>query len=263
MSWQDQVEAVNPPQYEDGTDYPPRVWWFNGVRQARTAVVFYTKLEEHPGPLPVPWTVSHRFDGEVGYEATTLRIAVIGMRQEPFIPETDPTTGQKRRRFIKRWETGAQLYNEWLCFIDPLSYPVVLCSKGLTGKALAVAWKGYKTRVLKPAERMVGRALPAWSFWLPITGMVDERGRPFYADTGHGSFVTPPALVLPDAPEAALAESLFVGADVLAAGVQVRQEYDGWLKERRVEQPAAVVAASDDAPPMEDPTDYSGEEVPW
>jgi hypothetical protein len=40
-------------------------------------------------------------------------------------------------------------------------------------------------------------------------------------------------LTLPTYPEADLLEHLFVGADVLAAGIEIRNEYADWLKERR------------------------------
>ena len=263
MSFVDQVVAVDPPVYESGNDYPPRIWWFNGVKQARTPGVFYTKLDEHPGPLPAPWRASDRFDGEQGYEVHRLTLALIGKREQAFEPETAPD-GTKRRKFLPDWRPGAQIYNEWLCFIEGLDYPVVLCSKGLTGKALALALKGFKTRVHKPGERMAKRQLPPWSFWLSVEGEKTRNGQPFYADTGHGSFVTPPVLVLPDLPEAELVETLFVGPDLLAKGIDVRAEYEAWLKEKRaVDTPPVETVA--DAPPvdLDDPNDYGNQEVPW
>jgi len=262
MSWTDQVEAVNPPVYEDRADYPPRIWWYNGVKQARTPGVFFTKLDEHPGPLPAPWTNSNRYD-EAAYETPQLRVALIGQRQTPFTNETD-AAGQRRRHYVPKWQPGAQIYNEWLCFVEGLDYPCVLCSKGLTGKALAGVLKAYRAGVLKPAERIARRNLPLWSFWMPIAGMTDK-GKPVYADTGFGSFVTPPELKLPDLAEAKLTEALFVGPDLLVLGVDVRNEYDAWLKEKRVDVEGETAAngapALDELPPPELTEGY--DEIPW
>ena len=77
MSWTDQVEAVNPPVYEDRADYPPRIWWYNGVKQARTPGVFFTKLDEHPvDTLPAPWTVEHEFRGPFTVERAPMAAIV-------------------------------------------------------------------------------------------------------------------------------------------------------------------------------------------
>lgn len=263
MSWTDQVEAVNPPVYDEHTDYPPRIWWYNGVKQARTPGVFFTKLDEHPGPLLAPWINSNRYD-EAAYEAPSIRVALIGQRQTPFTNEVD-AAGQRRRHYIAKWQPGAQIYNEWLCFVEGLDYPCVLCSKGLTGKALAAALKAYRAGVLKPAERIAQRNLPLWSFWMPLGGMTDKGGKPFYADTGHGSFVTPPELKLPDLPESQLVEKLFVGPDLLSQGVDVRNEYEAWLKERRVDTEADTAngaPALDQLPPP-DLTGPVDDEIPW
>lgn len=266
MSWQDQVEAVNPPAYEDNTGNPPRLWWFNGVKQAKTPGYFYTKLVEHHPvtSLDQPWVISNRFDDEVGYEAPGLYVAVIGTRQQPFIPEKD-TNGKVTRRFISQWVKGAQFYNEWLCFVRGIEYPVVLCSKGLTGKSLALILKEAHRRLFLPAERIAKRSLPSWSFWLPITTMTDDKNRVMYVPTGYEkNTVTPPALRLPDLPDDELIEKHFVGPDILNEGITIRQEYDAWLKEKRVTstngQPTAAAPAAD-APLEDDPTDYA--EVPW
>jgi hypothetical protein len=265
MSWQDQVLAVDPPTYEETTDYPPRVWWYNGVKQIGSPGIFYTKLEEHPGDaLGKPWTLSKRPYDEVGYEAPGLHLAVIGARSEPFFAEKD-AAGKETRRYIAQWVKGAKIYTEWLCFVNGMDYPVVLCSKGLTGKALAEASKEYRRRVLKPAEREIKRNLPPWSYWMPIATMTDDKGKVVFADTGHGSFVTPPALRLPDLADAALIEKLFVGPDILARGVEVRAEYETWLKEKRAGVDTGEVAAVASAVPAyesdEDPTSY--DETPW
>ena len=265
MSWQEAVTTVNPPVYDDGHEGPPRINWLNGVAQARTGGVFYTKARHHPGDLPAPWSLSQRFDDEEGYEVDALAVALIGYRSEPFRIEAD-ASGKKRYLFYPKWEPGLSIYTEWLVMVDGLDYPCVLASKGMTGMALGDALKTYRQRVLRPAEKRQKRALPLWSFWMPLSTEKDNRNKVVYTDTGHGSKVTRPVLTLPDMDEDDLLETLFVGADVLARGVDLRAEYEVWFKERRSAQAENAPAAPNgyDGPSdAEDPTQQYTDEMPY
>lgn len=266
MSWQEAVATVNPPVYEDGHEGPPRINWLNGVAQARTGGVFYTKARHHSGDLPAPWGLSQRFDDEEGYEAPDLTVALIGYRSEPFRIETD-ASGKKRYQFFLKWEPGLSIYTEWLVMVDGLDYPCVLASKGMTGMALGDALKLYRQRVLRPAEKRQKRALPLWSFWMSLSTEKDARGRVIYTDTGHGSKVTRPVLVLPDMDEDDLLETLFVGADVLTRGVDIRAEYEAWFKERRSAQVDSAAPAApngyDGPSDADDPTQQYTDEMPY
>lgn len=230
-TWLTQVEVVNPPTFDEPRDGPPRIWWRNGSKQGRTPGFFYTKASDHPDALPEPWKASNRYDDEDGYEAPALTLALIGYRTEPFVSIEE--NGQKRMRFLAEYTPGASIYTEWLIAVDDLPYPCVLCAKGLTGKALADALRQHKASVHKLGEKQAKRALPLWSFWMQLEGEKNAKGGVVFTPTGHGSDVTRPVLTLPTYPEADLLEHLFVGADVLAAGIEIRNEYADWLKERR------------------------------
>lgn len=255
------VNAVNPPEFSDQPDELPRIGWRNGAKQARTGGFFYAKADDLLDRPAAPWEPVTIYDDEPGYYAKRLSVAVIATRTQPFFPETD-ASGKKHMRWLTQWESGAQLYTEWLCFAEGLgNYPVILYSKGLTGKALADALRTFRAKVLKPAERIAGRRLPSWTFWMPIATLVNEKGGVVYSDTGHGSVVTPPALYLPGGNEVAILDALAVDETLLALGVSVREEYAAWHSEKRGNLPAPVVAPTDNAPDIEaeDPTDYSNE----
>lgn len=101
---------------------------------------------------------------------------------------------------------------------------------------------------------------------MPLSTEKDAKGRVVYTDTGHGSKVTRPVLVLPDMDEDDLLETLFVGADVLMRGVDIRAEYEAWFKERRSAQvdSAAPSANGYDGPAdADDPTQQYADEMPF
>ena len=259
------VNAVNPPEFSDQPDELPRIGWRNGAKQARTGGFFYAKADDLLDRPAAPWEPVTIYDDEPGYQAKRLSVAVVSVRTQPFMPDTD-ASGKKHMRWLTQWEPGAQLYTEWLCFAEGLGrHPVILYSKGLTGKALADALRTFRAKVLKPAERIAARRLPAWTFWLPLATLVNDKGGVVYADTGHGSVVTPPALYLPGGDEVAVLDALAVDETLLALGVSVREEYAAWHTEKRGNAPAPVAAPSDAAPTTEDdPTDYGSDDaIPW
>ena len=267
------VNAVNPPEFDGQPDALPRVGWRNGAKQARAGGFFYAKADDLLDRPAAPWEPVAIYDGESGYMSERLSVAVISSRSQPFMPEAD-ADGKKRMRWLAQWEPGAQLYTEWLCFAEGLGdYPVILYSKGLTGKALADALRTFRAKVVKPAERMAGRRLPTWTFWMPLATLINDKGGVIYADTGHGSAVTPPALYLPGGNEVAVLDTLAVDETLLALGVSVREEYAAWHTEKRGNLPAALSPLSSSTPAPaangttaddDDPTDYSSVgAIPW
>jgi hypothetical protein len=200
----------------------PRIWWHNGDRKSKSPGDFYTKQDEFAAGLGGPWSSDGRFDGEVGFSTRTLRIAPLAWRSQPFRDAKDATGRRDRsvpRAWFLRWEQGMQLYTEVLCLIEGYDGPVIWCSDGLTGKAVSGKGgilKAYQGGLLAEASRVAGRQMPPWAFWLPIASKL-AGDKVAYEDTGYGSFVTPPALHLPESP----LDTLFVGPDVIARGAEI------------------------------------------
>jgi hypothetical protein len=237
------VQEVEVPVYDQGNVGPPRIWWHNGDRKARTGGTFYTKDTELADAPGKPWEQVERFEGEVGYTTGVLHVAPIAIRSQPFFSVR--AGGQETRTWLAKWQPGAQLYSELLCYVQGIDEPVTWCAKGLAGKALSQILKTYQTGLLREAVKAANKPLPLWTFWLPIATKVDAGNKVVYEDTGHGSFVTPPALRFPDKPHAELIEKYFVGKEILERGAQIRQEYDGWLREKRAVGEGMAAAAAE------------------
>lgn len=235
MSFADMIKDVAIPETAGRqNDDLPRIWWHNGVRQAKTGGSFYTKQAEFAGGLDAPWAQDERFEGEVGYSTVELKIAVLSYRTQPFVQQ-EKLPGEKfaRKQFLTRWEPGAKLYTEVLCFIAGFREPVVWCSDGLTGKAVSSKTgilKTYEGGLLSQAEGIAGQQMPLWSFWLPIATKRTADGKIAYEDTGFGSFVTPPALLLP---KDAL-DTLFVGPELLERGARIMRQHARWAQQKRL-----------------------------
>lgn len=213
---------------------PPRIWFHNGDRKSKTAGSFYTKDAEFPGGLGAPWADDDRFDGETGFSTQTLKVAVLSYRSQPF-SKTQDEQGRDRVKFEQHWEKGMSILTELLCLIEGNDEPVVWSMKGLTGKA--VTGKGgilqqYKNGLMKDASRLAGQGLPPWAFWLPVASKRTADGKIAYEDTGYGSFITPPALTLPENP----LDALFGGQDLIDRGEAALHQYPTWAETRRLPQ---------------------------
>lgn len=233
MSFADTIKGIAIPEAAGRTTELPRIWWHNGVRAAKTGGSFYTKQAEFVSGLDAPWAQDERFEGEVGYSTTELKIAILALRQQPFRQEQNPGDKYPRKVWLQQYEPGAKFYTEVLCFIQGYSDVAVWCSDGLTGKAVGGKGgivKAYETGLLAEAERVAEQTMPLWSFWLPITTKRTADGKVAYEDTGFGSFVTPPALALP---KDAL-DTLFVGPDLLERGARVMRQQAKWAAARRL-----------------------------
>lgn len=210
---------------------PARIWWHNGVKQAKTGGSFYARANDFPAGLIAPWAPEERFDGEAGFTTTMLKVAVLAQRSQAFRKFKD-ADGKDQIEYMPRWEKGLSIHTELLCLIEGHDEAVVWSMKGLTGAA--VTGRGgilqtYRNGILKEAARLARQALPEWAFWLPIA--TKRSGEKIaYEDTGFGSFVTPPALFLPENP----IDTLFVGADILDRGADILNDYPDWETTRRL-----------------------------
>lgn len=237
MTWLDtinQIEDLPTEQLEPG-----RIIWLHGTKQAKTPGVFYARASEFADPPAAPWQADTRFDDEVGFSAPSLRLAVIGWRQQWFIPGAD---GQPPT-YLTTYEAGAKKNVEVLCLVEGLSDPMVLSVSGMNkAKPILDLIRSYEEGLLKQASRIARKALPRWTFWLPIRNK-ERDGKTEYIDAkdgsgkSYGSVVTPPALYLPDD----AMESCFVGEDILRQGAEVRAQYSAWFAVKRL--PAGVIEA--------------------
>lgn len=231
-SFADQITALAIPDTKTVTFEPPRLWWHNGVKQAKTGGSFYTRASEFPAGLTDPWTPEERFEGEQGFATLKLNIAVLAYRSQPFRKYQD-AAGKDRVEYGLKWEKGMSIHTEVLCMIPGYDGAAVWSMKGMTGQA--VTGKGgiirsYVDGMLREAGRIAKRGLPLWSFWLPIGTKLLATDKIAYEDTGFGSFVTPPALHLP----ANAMDVLFVGSDLLNRGAELLNEHEGWADARRM-----------------------------
>jgi hypothetical protein len=94
--------------------------------------------------------------------------------------------------------------------------------------------------IIDPGES-VARALPLWSFWVPIQGKSKD-GKAVYEEVQHagagtGAHVTYPVAMFP----ADAMETLFVGEELLRKGAEVARSYGRWVEQKRL--PAGIVEA--------------------
>lgn len=235
MTWLDTINNIE--DLPTGQLEPGRIIWLHGVKQAKTPGVFYAKASEFADVPPAPWQVDTRFDNEAGFSTPELRLAVIGWRQQWFIPGVDGQPPQ----YLTTYEQGAKKNVEVLCLIDGLDDPMVLSASGMNkAKPILDLIRAYEEGLLKQANRIARKALPRWTFWLTIRNR-EKDGKPEYIEAkdssgkAYGSIVTPPALYLPDD----AMESCFVGEAVLHRGAEVRAQYNDWFSAKRL--PANVV----------------------
>src|SRR5690554_4276332 len=108
-SFADQMQGITVSSAHAVVVEPPKFWWHNGVRQAKTPGNFYTKDAEFPQGLGAPWASDDRFEGEQGYSTAQLRIAVLAVRSQAFRKQDDPKAPPQ---WLPRWEQGASIYTE-------------------------------------------------------------------------------------------------------------------------------------------------------
>jgi hypothetical protein len=223
-------------QYEEEsyTQGYPRIYWFNGVKQAQTGGKFYTSEKEFPQGLGQPWTPVQWFKDGDGYTADNLSIVPIRKRYQAYFETTEGTRKVKTWLPAGTYETGARIYTEILCHMQGYDGLVILAVKGMTGKALTNKTTGiftqFKDTVVATAKETLkkGTKLPPFAFWVPITTERDSKNRINYTDTGHGSTVTLPSLDIKGEVTRAVAKGLYVGGDLLKTLADWYAEHNEW-----------------------------------
>lgn len=212
---------------------PPKFWWHNGDRKAKTPGTFYARAADYPEGLGAPWAAEDRFDNEQGFAAAELKIAVLLQRSQPFREVKDDTGKTTGVEWLTQWAKGDKILTELLCLVEGYEQPVVWSMKGMTAKAVVgrggILW-AYRDGLLKTACKLARRALPQWSFWLPIASKRTTDGKIAYEDTGFSSFITPPALHFPDN----AIDTLFGGQALIDRGEDALALYPDWAEFRRL-----------------------------
>lgn len=231
MTWLETINTIE--DLPTGQLTPGMFYWLHGTKQAKLPGCFYVKASEVGAVPGDPWQVDNRFDDENGYSAAELRLAVIGWRSQWY---TQDEQG-KPKIWLADYQKGARKHTDFLCFAEGIDDPLMLSADGMNKeKPLSDLVKAYRTGLLTQASRIARKALPLWTFWLPIKNKTNGDGKTEYIEardaTGksYGSVVTPPALYLPDD----AMESCFVGEDILRKGADVARDYAEWFGAKRL-----------------------------
>lgn len=231
---------------------PGRIAWLHGAKAggAKTPGVFYAKDTAFTDPPGALWATDdrHADQGETGYSAPELHIAIIGWRDQWFVPGKNkgdmPT-------WLTTYEKGAKKLTEYLIRVDGIATPMVLSVSGLyKARPIADLISDYKRGALTQAMRQSKKSLPLWSFWLPIANKRDTSGKTVYIEAQDasgktfGSLVTPPALA--GQPVARSVTEILDDARIWA-------DHQDWLRYKRTPQGVAeaeyVIEAPRQLPP--------------
>lgn len=219
---------------------PGRINWYHGVKAAKLPGVFYareTAFTDTPGD---PWALDERYSdhGELGYSAPRLELAIIGWRDQWFLP------GENRgdsSTWLPTYEDGAKRLTEYLVRVNGLDDVMVLSVSGLyKARPIIDLVSAYRRGQLTQAMRKIKRTLPLWAFWLPIASKVKDGKTEYIEATDaegkqYGSVVTPPALA-----GAPIARSV---AEIMADAALWQEFRDaGWFDYKRT--PQGVTEAS-------------------
>lgn len=234
MSFLDTINAIE--DLPEGGDLPlGSITWMHGNKAGKTPGAFFGKATEFSGTPSAPWAPDDRFDDDPGYSASALRVAFICWRAQWYKQDE---SGPKI--WLPDYETGARKQVEYIVLAEGVDDPMLLTLPKFTkAKPIQDIVKDYRDGLLKQASRLAKRALPLWSFWVPIQGKQKD-GKSVYeevqrAGASTGAYVTYPVAVWP---ENAM-DTLFVGEDLLRRGADVARTYGRWTEERRL--PAGVI----------------------
>lgn len=236
-----------------------RIQWRNGEHRAQAAGYFFLPSDRLPeGFTPgEPWSAfTDTFDDSTevkGYKAETLRIAIIGVRQQPFVRDTQGMkTWLPRGKFPKNTQ-GASLQVDVLCAAEGLTDlgPIVWASSTIKTSFAIIARadksgggagivNALKTEVIKAAEVLAKRELRPWCFWAMVSTERDAQDKVIYTPT-KGKAVTRPVLMLPAQIDKAYLVSIATGKEFAIWGEEMRNTFDDWLNEERTnDRPASV-----------------------
>ena len=242
-------------KYEDERqgDGLTRIQWRNGEQRSKTGGYFFLPGDRLPeGFAPgEPWvTFTDTFDDgtEVeGFKAEVLNIAIIGVRQQPFVRDAAGVKTWLPKGKYAKGTQGAGIQVDVLCAAEGLTDlgPVVWASSTIkTSFAIIERVTGIlqrlKIEVVKEAETIANRELRPWCFWAQIATERDAQNKIVYTAT-QGKAVTRPVLVLPSKVDKAYLIKVATGKDFAIWGEEMRGTYEDWLKEERTNdvQPAA------------------------
>lgn len=234
MSFLDTINTID--DIPEGGDLPlGSITWMHGNKAGKTPGAFFGKATEFSGTPAAPWLPDDRFDDDPGYSAPVLKLAFIAWRAQWYKQDE---SGPKI--WLADYEQGAKKQVEYIVFAQGCDDPMLLTLPKFTkAKPIQDIVKEYRDGLLKQASRLAKRALPLWSFWVPIQGKQKD-GKSVYEEVqrngaGTGAHVTYPVAVWGDNPM----DTLFVGEDLLRKGAEVARTYGRWVDERRL--PAGVV----------------------
>ena len=177
---------------------PGRINWYHGVKAAKLPGCFYARETAFTDAPDAPWTLDERYSdqGELGYCAPGLNLAIIGWRDQWFRP------GENRgdsSTWLGGYEVGAKKLTEYLVRVDGLDDVMVLSVSGLyKARPIEDLVSAYRRGTLTQAMRKTKRTLPLWAFFLPIASRMRD-GKVEYLEAKdadgeeYGSVVTPPA----------------------------------------------------------------------
>lgn len=230
---------------------PGRINWYHGVKAAKLPGVFYARDTAFTDTPPAPWVLDERYSdqGELGYCAPRLSIAVLGWREQWFTP------GENRgdsSTWLPTYVDGAKKLTEYLIRVEGLDDPMVLSVSGLyKAKPIIDLVSAFRRGALTQAMRKTKKNLPLWAFWLPIASRMRD-GKVEYLEAKdadgkeYGSVVTPPALAAPP-----VARSV----DEIMTDAEIWKEFRdaGWFDYKRlphdVTEAAYTVSAAPQLPP--------------
>lgn len=175
------------------------------------------------------------------YVLGTIHVNVLAYQKLWWIQDGDQT------RYLSKGEYQAGARGKFRIFglikeLVALGYdqPAVITSSGLNSKALGDAVLVHKNSVVAAASKIAKRAMPLYSFWLPI-GAGEKQA------TRNGQYVTPPEPKL-GAITQELLESLYIGQDLIDIAEQYFAEAQEWAKPP---QPVASDNGRPEEPPEE------------
>jgi hypothetical protein len=250
MSFIDDVKTIEFKTYADETqgDGLVRIQWRNGEARSKTGGYFFVAAERlgdfKPSAPWVPFTDTFDDGSESeGFKAEALQIAVIGVRQQPFLRKDGTKVWLEK---YAKGEQGASLQVDVLCIAEGLEdLGVVVWGSATVKTSFAVVGRPdgiihrIQNDILKPAGALAKKDMRPWCFWAPVATEKDDKGKVVYTQT-QGKPVTRPVLALPKEVTKEWLVAQYTGKDMVEFGEQLRASYDEWLRERRTNEAAPV-----------------------
>jgi hypothetical protein len=164
------------------------------------------------------------------FQSRSILVAPIGIRRS-WISE-DPSTGSIKR--AADYFAGARQHTQLLAYvghkdgiIKPWA-PGVLTAKGWQANFLQDAIKAWKNHIEK-ARKAAAPNVPAWCFYLSL-GTFGSEVKLKSVGKGSQSTITPIEAYLPDQVNAELLEKLYVGKQIYADMVALKEDAKEWLE---------------------------------